>query len=338
MSLNVRNFTFAVSLFLVAPLAQAQAGDCWQQHRATVYEWTCAGQSLPAEGEDFALSIVVVDSPKALMVIDSGATAAVGESAAAAIRSKFGDKPVWILNTQPKPEHVLGNVGFRSTFSGTLTPGENFSNRVVAGKRTADLMRERCPTCIENFSERMGSDSVKGTESLVPGRILRTKTGHLGLLHNDWVSWKFRLYNDLETEEALVLRNQELKLWWVGSAVQNRDIPDLYDGNVVERINFLGRLKTRMGSDDTVLTSFGVLGRDWIERNLNYFVRVQQDVLYGLEEGVSEVELIEQISAQIGEFKNAVYVQTDPKVNAKALETHQLNIQRIFRQTEPFAF
>ena len=93
-----------------------------------------------------------------------------------------------------------------------------------------------------------------------------------------------------------------------------------------------------MGSDDTVLTSFGVLGRDWIERNLNYFVRVQQDVLYGLEEGVSEVELIEQISAQISEFKNAVYVQTDPKVNAKALETHQLNIQRIFRQTEPFAF
>ena len=65
MSLNVRNFTFAVSLFLVAPLAQAQAGDCWQQHRATVYEWTCAGQSLPAEGQDFALSIVVVDSPKA---------------------------------------------------------------------------------------------------------------------------------------------------------------------------------------------------------------------------------------------------------------------------------
>lgn len=135
-----------------------------------------------------------------------------------------------------------------------------------------------------------------------------------------------------------MLRNQELKLWWVGSAVQNRDIPDLYDGNVVERINFLGRLKARMAADDTVLTSFGVLGRDWIERNLNYFVRVQQAVLYGLEDGVSEVELIEQISAQIGEFKNIVYVQTDPNVNAKALEIHQLNIQRIFRQTEPFAF
>lgn len=338
MSLNIRNITFVVFSSLLVPIAQAQSDDCWQQHRATVYEWTCAGQSLPAEGQDFALSIVVVDSPKALMVVDSGATAAVGESAAAAIRSKFGTKPVWILNTQPKPEHVLGNVGFRSAFAGTLAPGESFLNRVVAGKRTADLMRERCPTCIDNFSERMGSDSVKGTESLVPGRILRTKTGHLGLLHNDWVPWKFRLYNDLETEEVLVLRNQELKLWWVGSAVQNRDIPDLYDGNVVERINFLGRLKARMGTDDTLLTSFGALGRDWIDRNLNYFVRVQQDVLYGLEEGVSEVELIEQISAQISEFQNPVYVQTDPGVNAKWLETHQLNIQRIFRQTEPFAF
>ena len=166
----------------------------------------------------------------------------------------------------------------------------------------------------------------------------KTKTGHLGLLNGDWTPWKYRLYLDLETEEALVLRNQELKLWWVGSAVQNRDIPDLYDGDVVERINFLGRLKTRMSADDTILTSFGALGRDWVERNLNYFVRVQQEVLYGLEEGVSEVELIGQISAQISEFKNPVYVQTDLTANAKALETHQLNVQRIFRQTEPFAF
>lgn len=151
MFLNIRNFSLAVLLLLQMPIAQAQQGNCWQQHRATVYEWTCAGQSLPAEGQDFALSIVVLDSPKALMVIDSGATAAVGESAAAAIRSKFGPKPMWILNTQPKPEHVLGNVGFRAAFAGTLKEGESFANRLVAGKRTADLMGERCPTCIDNF-------------------------------------------------------------------------------------------------------------------------------------------------------------------------------------------
>jgi hypothetical protein len=338
MFLTIRRFTFAILAFLLVPVANAQPVDCWRQHRATVYEWTCAGQSLPAEGQDFALSIVVIDSPKMLMVIDSGATAAVGESAAAAIRSRFGTKPVWVLNTQPKPEHVLGNVGFKSVFSSTLPPGKSFESRLVAGKRTADLMRERCPTCIENFSERMGSDSVKGTESLIPQRILRSKKGHLASLQNDWFAWKYRLYNDLETEEALVLRNQDLNVWWVGSAVQNRDIPDLYDGDVIQRINFLGRLKANMAANETLLTSFGALGADWVERNLNYFVQIHQDVLYGLEAGVSEVELIEQISARIDEFKNPVYVQTDPKANAKALEVHQLNIQRIFRQTEPFAF
>ena len=338
MFFKTRTTLYLLTLLAFTPFAHAQSDGCWQQHRATVFEWTCASQSLPVEGQAFALSIVVVDSPKALLVIDSGATAAVGESAAAAIRSKFGTKPVWVLNTQPKPEHVLGNVGFRSAFAGTLAQGESFTSRLVAGKRTADLMRERCPSCIENFSERMGSNSVKGTESLVPARILRNRKGHLALLQNDWFSWKYRLYNDLETEEALVLRNQDLKLWWVGSAVQNREIPDLYDGNVIERINFLGRLKTTMAADDTLLTSFGALGPDWVERNLNYFVQIHQAVLYGLEAGVSEVELIQQISARIDEFKNPVYVQTDPKVNALALETHQLNIQRIFRQTEPFAF
>lgn len=335
---NVRNFIVVIALVWFSPIGHAQVDACWQQHRATVHEWTCAGQSLPAEGQDFALSILVVDSPKALLIVDSGATAAVGESAASAIRSKFGSKPVWILNTQPKPEHVLGNVGFRSVFSGTLAPGENFASRLVAGKRTADLMRERCPTCIDNFSERMGSDSVKGTESLVPERILRGKRGHLASLQNDWFDWKYRLYNDLETEEALMIRNADLKLWWVGSAVQNRDIPDLYDGNIVERINFLGRVKATLKSDETLLTSFGALGPDWVERNLDYFVKIHQAVLYGLEAGVSEVELIEQISSRIDEFKNAVYVQTDARANAKALETHQLNIQRIFRQTEPFTF
>jgi hypothetical protein len=330
-------FSFASLFFLTLP-AHSKPENCWKQHRATVHEWTCAGQSLPAEGQEFARSIVVVDSPKALMVIDSGAAPAVGESAAAAIRSRFGAKPVWVINSQAKAEHVLGNVGFRNVFAGTLPRGESFSNRVVAGKRTANLIRESCTTCIENFSERIESDFLKATESLIPGRVLQTKSGHLGLLQNDWVPWKFRFYSNLETEEALVLRNQALKLWWVGSLVQNRYIPDLYDGNVVERINFLGRLKARMGAGDTILTSFGVLGRDAIERNLNYFVRVQQAVLYGLEGGVSEVDLINQISAQIGEFKDRVIVQTDPRVNARALEIHQLNIQRIYRQTEEFVF
>jgi len=331
-------FIFSViSVFLTLP-ASAQGEPCWQQHRATVHEWTCAGQSLPAEGKDFALSIVVVDSPKALLVIDSGATSAVGESAAKAIRSKFGAKPVWILNTQPKPEHVLGNVGFRNVYKDTIVSGESFANRLVAGKRTADLMKARCPTCIENFSERMGSDSVKGTESLVPERILRTQTGHLGVLQSDWTKWRYRLHKDLETEEALVLRNTDLKIWWVGSALQNRDIPDLYDGNVIDRVNFLGRLKTQLKPDETVLTSFGALDTAWIDRNLNYFVQVHQAVLFGLEAGFSEVELIEQLSADIGQFKDKVNVETNPHANAQALEIHQLNIQRIFHQTEPFAF
>lgn len=284
------------------------------------------------------MSIVVVDSPHALLVIDTGATAAVGESAAKAIRSKFGAKPVWVLNTQPKPEHVLGNVGFRNVFKDTVVQGDSFSNRLVAGKRTADLMKARCPTCIENFSKRMGSDSVKGTESLVPERTLSTNSGHLGVLDGDLVKWEFRLYKNLETEEALVLRNADLKLWWVGSALQNREIPDLYDGNVIERVNFLGRLKTQFKSDDTLLTSFGALDAAWIDRNYNYFVQLHQAVLYGLEAGFSEVELIEQLSADIGRFKDAVMVETDPRANAQALQTHQLNIQRIFHQTEPFTF
>lgn len=271
------------------------------------------------------------------MVLDSGATEAVGHQAAMAIRAKFGTKPVWVINSQPKPEHVLGNVGFRSVFSGTLKPGEEFSDRVVAGKTTAEQMK-RCATCIQNFAMRLGNASVAGTESLVPKRILRSTTGHLGSLSAEWVGWQYRLVKNLETEEGLVLRHPDLNVWWVGSAVQNLEIPDLYDGDIIARINYLGRLKARLKADDSLLTSFGVLSHNWVHRNLTYFVGLQQQIIEGIEAGTPEVELINSLSANLGQYKNPVYVQTDTQALARELETHQLNIQRIYRQTEPLVF
>ncbi|HEX4916819.1 MAG TPA: hypothetical protein VFV43_02860 [Limnobacter sp.] len=331
-------------LGLFPALVHAQQSDaCWLQHRATVYEWICAHQSLPDSGRDFALSVVVVDSPRSLMVIDSGATASVGESLARAVRIKFGSKPVWILNTQPKPEHVLGNVGFGEVIRDTLKEEETLGQRIVAGKLTSDLMVKRCPECIKNFAERMGSNSVQGTQPVVPQRLLRAERGHLGTLNSDWVPWKYRLYKDLETEEALILQNRDLNLRWVGSAVQDRLVPDLYDGDVVARIDFLARLYTVLKSDETLLTSHGALNRDTVKRNLDYFVDLHRRVLVGLEEGVSEVELIKQLSEPAETLNStsnsAVYVSTLPDPGkSRDLETHQLNIQRIYRQTEPLVF
>ncbi|HEX4857209.1 MAG TPA: hypothetical protein VFV28_10375 [Limnobacter sp.] len=319
-------------------MSTAHADECWINHTPQVHEWVCAGKSLPEDSQAFALSILVVESPRALMVVDSGATAVVGEQAALAIQNRFGNRPLWILNTQPKPEHVLGNVGFRKVLQKNLPVGESFSNRIVAGKQTAELMQARCPKCIENFSERMGSASVAGTEPVVPSRLLKSESGNLGVLQSEFRSWKYRLYKNLETEETLVLRNPDLKIWWVGSAVQKTGIPDLYEGSVIQRIEFLSRLKSQMKTDDTVLTSSGVAQVDMIQRNLDYFVKVQQEVLYGLENGVSEVELIQQISQGINQFQAGEGMTQDLKMDAKVLETHQLNIQRIFRQTEPFAF
>ncbi|WP_370263082.1 hypothetical protein [Limnobacter sp.] len=327
-----------------SPATQAWASeDCWLQHRATVYEWMCAHRHLPASGREFALGVLVVDSPKAVMVVDSGATAVVGEALARDVRQRFGAKPLWILNTQPKPEHVLGNIGFRDVFRDTLKPEESFAQRIVAGKLTSDLMAKRCPECISKFAQRMGAAQVAGTLPVVPLRILRAESGHLGALNPDWVGWKYRLHKNIETEEALVLNNRELNIRWVGSAVQDRAVPDLYDGDVVARIDFLHRLLVRGRAEETLMTSFGVLGRDAVKRNLDYFVDLHRSVLVGLEQGVSEVELIRQLSEPLQNAQpsqgQGVYLDPDAaQARARALETHQLNIQRVYRQTEPLVF
>lgn len=321
-------------LLCVHPPLKAQG--CWVQHRASVHEWQCAAQSLPQSGAHFGLSIVVIDTPDVLLVLDSGATANVGVAASRAIVARFGVKPVWLVNTQPKPEHVLGNVGFARTFTPTLSGDERFTDRIVAGVRTAELMKARCPDCIANFAKRMGSDSVVGTESMIPGRLLTENRGDLRVLSPSLQGWVYRFFDDLETEQAFILSNPDLRVFWVGSAVQPVQVPDLYDGNAARRIDFLARLKSILGPQDTLLTSYGPVGPDWVDNNLNYFVELQRKVLAGLEAGRSEVELIDEFSTQIP--NDAVYVQTDPEPKARQLEVQQLNIQRLYRQAEDLFF
>lgn len=305
-------------LVLVAQLGCARTAfsadaSCWIQHRVTVHEWRCASQHLPPQGQEFALSVIVVLGGNNVLVLDSGATAAVGAAAFAAIAKRFPDKTIWILNSQPKPEHVLGNVGFKGVPE----------SRMIAGQLTAQLMKSRCSNCIERFATRLGESAVAGTQALIPANILNGSKGQLRVSGGDFSAWHYSLEKSVETEEALVLHNTALKIHWVGSLVQNREVPDLSDGDLASRIAYLSRLLNRINHEQTLLGSFGALDPIWIQRNLNYFVQLQLDVLLRLDGGLSEVELIHSLGNGL---------------SGVALQTHQLNIQRASRQSESFLF
>jgi hypothetical protein len=313
-----------------APPAVDNLDRCWKSYHPTVFEWTCASEHLPASGRAFALSIWVIDSPKAMLVLDSGATAGVGRAAATAISQKFAGKPFFILNTQPKPEHVLGNIGFKDLWAKSLPANQTFESRLVAGQQTSKLMAQRCPDCIKVFSERMGGDAVAGTQAVVPTFALTAKRGNLGVLSVGFKPWLYELEPNLDSEQTLILRNRDLSVEWVANLVEPKLVPDLHEGNVVSRIDFLGKLSSRFQDGDKLLGSFGQMEPIWIRRNLRYFADLQLDVLTKASQGTSEVEIINQLSSDL---KSAY-----PELNAKSLEVHQLNIQRVYRQVENMAF
>lgn len=304
---------------------------CWKTYNnPTVFEWVCAAEHLPTSGKQFALSIWVIDSPKAILVLDSGATANVGRAAAEAIAQKFAGKPFFIINTQPKPEHVLGNVGFKDSWSKNLAPNQTFESRVVAGQQTAKLMAQRCPDCIKQFAERLGGSAVAGTQPVVPAFSLTAKRGNLGVLSAGFKPWLYELESNLDSEQTLVLRNRDLNLEWVANLVESKMVPNLHEGNVVSRIDFLGKLHTRLQDGEKLLGSYGQIEQVWVRRNLRYFADLQLDVLTKASQGTSEVEIINQLSADL---KSA-----HPELDANSLEVHQLNIQRVYRQVENMAF
>lgn len=300
---------------------------CWVQRSSTFYEWTCAGGSLPPEGQQFALSLGVIVADKTVLVIDSGATAMVGQQAAYDVQRKFPDRKIYIVNTQAKPEHVLGNIGFQKVIAPEMASTLAFEGRIVGSRTTANLMRERCPDCIKKFAERMGSNAVIGTVPLVPGLIISRKSGSLGVVTPEFADWRYELVQFVETEETMMIYNPSMGIYWVGNAIQKTMVPDLYDGRVSERLNYLNQVYTDAGPNALLLSVHGPVNQAWLRRNMAYFTQLQFDVLLGMEEeGVSEVELINKLTAEI---KSAV-----PNLTDKELEVQQLNVQRAYRELE----
>lgn len=304
----------------------APPSACLIQHALSLFEWRCAAQVLPPEGQAFALSIGVIVGDNAVVAIDSGATAIVGETAANDIRQAFPDKKLFVINTQPKPEHVLGNIGFYRAYASQFRSLAGFEGRVIGTLLTKNLMESRCPSCIDNFAKRMGSNVVQGTETVIPGFVLSRRQADLVLLDPSLRHWIYNTYEKLDAEETLLLVSPQENAFWVGSAVQKTMVPDLYEGSAMARLNFLGEISHVTNGASLVLSSHGRLDPIWVKRNLNYFTRLQQDILLEMDAGTTEVEIITKLTDQLA--------QAVPGLTDKDLEIHQLNIQRVYMETE----
>ncbi|MFV0369061.1 MAG: quinoprotein relay system zinc metallohydrolase 2 [Hyphomicrobiaceae bacterium] len=112
----------------------------------------------PANGGDICNTGFIIGD-ESVAVIDTGGAAKVGAALAAHIRA-ITDRPIrFVINTHMHPDHVLGNVSFKS------------ENTVFLGHRKlAAALATRAERYLISSKTAIGEDKFAGTEIVLPTR------------------------------------------------------------------------------------------------------------------------------------------------------------------------
>lgn len=310
-------------------LSIADKDSCWVQHSRTFYEWRCADRHLPESAKELGLSIGVIQGRRSVLVIDSGATTNVGFQAATAVQARFPGRKIYVLNTQAKPAHFLGNFGFLQAISGDLKKASAFQSRFVAAQAVTDEIIKNCPACIQPVLEATGNKDIKPNEIVAPGFSLSRDKGTIGLIDAEWVNWRYELLPNVTALHAMFIENKQENVRWVGTAVQKMNVPDLMGASSINRLNFLASLRAELRPGLVLLGSYGLVTKPWLEANIDYLTKLQMSVFRGVDAGLSESELLRVLSQTIRIKK--------PNLTATELERHRSNISQVFYEFEKFA-
>ena len=299
---------------------------CWTQHSPTFHLWTCASQGLPVSAQGYAHAVGVIEGERSVLLIDPGASSAVGEQLALDVIERFPEHNLVVVNTQAKPELFLGTVGVRDVVANEKKNRFPLAGRIVAGQGTAQAMMQNCPQCLSQFADESGNPSVLGIEVLVPDFTLKRPKGALKVFDPVWVNWRYQLVESLETDEVMVLSNRQEGVYWVGNAVQRSLVPKIAQGKVSNRLNYLAMLRSEVRPGDKLLSLSGPISTDWLNRNMVYFRDLQVDVLSAIESAVSEDDAVRRLQAQL--------LAASPGITAPDLANHALNVRSAYRELE----
>ena len=192
-----------------------------------------AGGDPGPENDGASVNVGFVIGPRGVVVIDTGPHRRYGEALRAAIR-RITPLPIrLVINTHAHSENVLGNA----SFARHRVP-------ILATERTRDLMRERCPECVKNYSKALGAGRMQGTEIVLPDRAIERPTSirlagvRLKLVPLGWA----------HTEGDLAVYDERSGVLFAGGAIYAREIPYMREAHTqgwLDALAILRRLPLR---------------------------------------------------------------------------------------------
>lgn len=190
----------------------------WQAVAPGIWVWAPDDvRDIDAANAGFVAPVsALVDGARA-WVIDPGPSLRHGQRVRASLRCRWGAEVVGVFNTHAHAEAVLGNAAFADVPL----------RLALAGTRTA--MAARCPSCLAELTDQVGTEVMAATAIVLPTATLRPgDTLTLGR-H----TLQVRVAERAHTEADLLLWHPDSRWLWAGGLVYDRRIPELAQGSVL---------------------------------------------------------------------------------------------------------
>jgi len=239
-------------------------------------------------------------------VIDTGASYRYGRAMIDAIR-KITPLPVrLVIITHQAPEFVFGASAFRDR-----------DVPILAHRRTAELIEERCAICLKNLRQALGEEEMSGSRVTVPERTVEGTTRitvggrDLELLH----------FGPASTPGDLAVLDSATGVLFAGGLVNMGRIPELRNEQIAGWLDTLDRLQTL--DIRIVVPAFGPLAnREDIQQTGAYLRSLDSSVRSAYAAGTGLTDAMKTV--QTPKFRHwKMYAMTQPQ-----------NVQRLYLQLE----
>ncbi|CAB3748906.1 MBL fold metallo-hydrolase [Paraburkholderia humisilvae] len=281
---------FAGAAILVASVAAAQdAPPADTPFRAPVpseiapgvYVMFGSGDAVAPANHGVVANNGFIVGTSGVTVIDTGSSYRYGRAMLEAIRHVTSLPVELVVITHQGPEFVFG----ASAFHDQGVP-------ILAQRRTAELIRERCAICLKNLIRTLGDDDMGGSRVTVPDRTVDATTP----IESGGRSLRLLVFGPASTPGDLAVLDPKTGVLFAGGLVSVGRIPEFRNEDIPGWLDALDKLKAL--DANAIVPAFGLLAKPAdLDRLAQYLRELDAAVRHaftagsGLTEAMHDVQL-----------------------------------------------
>jgi glyoxylase-like metal-dependent hydrolase (beta-lactamase superfamily II) len=251
-----------------------------------VYVMFGSGDAVSPANHGIVANNGFIVGPSGVTVIDTGSSYRYGRAMLDAIRNVTRLPVELVVITHQGPEFVFGASAFRDQ-----------GVPILAQRRTAELIRERCAICLKNLIRTLGEDDMAGSRVTVPDRTVD------GTTEIDSGGRKLRLlyFGPASTPGDLAVLDPSTGVLFAGGLVSVARIPELRNERIPGWLDALDKLKALDAK--AIVPAFGKLAKPAdLDRLATYLRELDAAVHRAFAAGVGLTEAMREV--QVPAFRH----------------------------------